>query len=107
MSQDVLRGAVPEDSEGVKLLDQAIEAAQQKGLQGTETALEGVREYIVQGITHDWLGVMDDDTLFDELTFYVHAEDENAFREIRAARKWLHDHYRLLLWDRMEQQQTR
>ena len=44
MSQDVLRGAVPEDSEGVRLLDAAIEAARQKGLQGAETALEGGRE---------------------------------------------------------------
>lgn len=107
MSQGVLRGTVPEDSEGVRLLDAAIEAARGKGLQGTETALEGVREYIVQGITHDWLGVVDDDTLFDELTLYFHDEDENAFREVRAVRKWLHDHYRLLLWDRMDQQQTR
>jgi hypothetical protein len=50
---------------------------------------------------------MDDDTLFDELTFYFHDEDENAFREVCAVRKWLHDHYRLLLWDRMDQHQTR
>jgi hypothetical protein len=101
MSQDVLRGAVSEDSEGIRLLDQAVETCRRHYHDTAAVCLNRVRAYLIQGTTDEDYGILSDAAIFEELPYYG-PDSDAVFAAIREVRWWLRDHARLLAWERME-----
>lgn len=67
MSQDVLRGAVPEDSEACRWMEIAYARADAKGEMGIVALVQGIRQWAVDGWASPHLNIVSDGHVFHHL----------------------------------------